>query len=95
MKTKFSLHGGFASHVNLKNDAFFKEILKDTQDNLKILLVYFAKEVDRIPVNRIEDIAQFEKNKGNKKISFEVADKKSFLKQLKSADIVYLHGGTT
>ncbi|MEK7179844.1 MAG: Type 1 glutamine amidotransferase-like domain-containing protein [Patescibacteria group bacterium] len=95
MATKFILHGGFANHINTYNDSFFKEILKDTQNNPKVLLVYFAKELDRIVVNKKEDVGQFERNKENKNISFEVADEKSFVEQVKTADIVYLHGGNT
>lgn len=95
MKTKFILHGGMASHLNSENDAFFKEILKNAPDSPKILLVYFAKEEDRIPINKAEDIAQFSKNKGGKNPSYEIADKESFTKQLEKVDVVYLHGGAT
>ncbi len=95
MKTKYILHGGMAHHTNLENDAFFQEILKDTPTNPKILLVYFAKELDRIPINKAEDIAQFQKNKGNKHLSFKVAEEQSFPKQVQRSDIVYLHGGAT
>lgn len=95
MTTKFILHGGFAGHVNEQNDSFFREILKDTPDKLKVLLVYFAKEIDRVPVSEKEDIVQFERNKENKDIFFQVADEKSFAEQVKSADIIYFHGGNT
>ncbi len=95
MKTKFILHGGFASHPNSENDAFFREILKDVPDSTKVLLVYFAKEIDRIPTSKAEDIAQFEKNKGYKNLLFETADEESFPEQIVGADVVYLHGGAT
>lgn len=95
MTTKFIIHGGFAGHVNDQNDAFFREILKDTSDNPKVLLVYFAKELDRIPVNKEEDRVQFGRNRGSKSISFQVADEKYFSEQVKDVDIVYLHGGNT
>jgi len=95
MATKFIIHGGFAGHVNDQNDAFFKEILQDTSDNPKVLLVYFAKELDRIPVNKEEDLVQFGRNKGSKSISLQVADEGSFVEQVKDADVIYLHGGNT
>ena len=95
MATKFIIHGGFAGHINDQNDSFFKEMLKDTPDNPKVLLVYFAKELDRIPVNKEEDFVQFERNKRNKNISFQVADEKFFVEQIKVADVIYLHGGNT
>ncbi len=93
MKTKYILHGGFASHINSDNDAFFKEILKDAPKDAKILLVYFAKELDRIPINKAEDISQFEKNNDEGTLVFDVAEEDDFLEQISSADIIYLHGG--
>jgi peptidase E len=95
MKTKFILHGGFTPKSIQENDPFFKEILKSAPDNSKILLVYFAKELDRITSNKQEDILQFEKNKGNKVLSFEIANKNIFLEQIKKSDVIYLHGGST
>ncbi len=93
MQTKFILHGGFTPKTVQEDDAFFKEILKDAPQNPKILLVYFAKEEDRVAKNREEDIAQFEKNRGNKTISFETANEKEFSDQIARSDVIYLHGG--
>lgn len=95
MATKYILHGGFAGHSNEENDKFYEEILTDTQDKLNVLLVYFAKEDDRIPVNKAEDVAHFEGNKENKELTYEVATEKEFSEQVKRADIIHLHGGTT
>ncbi len=95
MKTKFILHGGFTPKSIQENDPFFKEILKSVPDDCKILLVYFAKELDRIASNKQEDVLQFEKNKGDKRLSFEVADENIFLEQIKKSDVIYLHGGST
>lgn len=52
MKTKFILHGGFAKGEKQENDAFFKEILSTAPEEVKILLVYFAKEPNRISKNK-------------------------------------------
>ncbi|MCK5022013.1 MAG: Type 1 glutamine amidotransferase-like domain-containing protein [Candidatus Pacebacteria bacterium] len=93
MKTKFILHGGFTFGEEQGNDEFTKEILKDAPEKAEILLVYFAKEKDRIPKNKEEDINQFNKNKGDKGLSFKVATEESFEDQIKEADIIYLHGG--
>ena len=93
MKTKFILHGGFTPGKKQENDDFFQEILKSSPEKAKILLVYFAKETDKIPANRDEDINQFNKNKHRKALSFDVANEETFLKQVVWADIVYLHGG--
>lgn len=95
MRTKFVLHGGFAPSQIPEDNVFYAEVLKGTGDNPRILLVYFAKEEDRIPKNRVEDIAQFEKNRGGKKLVFEVANEKGFAEQVRRSDIVYFHGGRT
>lgn len=95
MKTKVILHGGYAGHQNSQNDAFFSEMLSDVSTTPKVLIVLFAKEPDRIPKNRDESIAQFERNKKEKNISYETASEDSFLQQLQWADVVYLHGGNT
>ncbi len=93
--TKYILHGGDAQIFNNENDLFFREILKDCPNNPKILLVYFAKEVDRIPKNKAEDVEHFEKNKESKQLSFEIASEEYFLNQINNSDIVYIHGGST
>ena len=95
MKTKVLLHGGFAGHINTQNDVFFKEILKDVSNTTKVLLVLFAKSADKVSVNRDEDIAQFERNKGDKTISYQLADEESFVEQVKTSDAIYFHGGDT
>ena len=95
MKTKFILHGGYASRSNQKNDDFFKEILMDAPKNIKILLVYFAEDESDFSRAQEEDISQFEKNKGDKKLTFEIASTESFPQQIAQSDIIYLHGGKT
>lgn len=94
MQTKFILHGGFTPG-DYRSDEFTNEILKDTPESLKVLLVYFAKEQDRMAVNSAEDISQFNKHKGDKKLTFEIATESNLVEQVKEADIVYLHGGKT
>src|SRR3989344_6896921 len=93
MKTKFILHGGFAKGAEQENDAFFSEILKTAPNRAKVLLVYFAKDADRIADSKTEDVEQFNKNKGDRVLSFQVAGESSFPEQVREADIVYLGGG--
>ena len=93
MKTKFILHGGFNYGEKQENDAFFKEILSSAPNEAKVLLVYFAKEPDRIAKNQEEDVEQFNKNKGNKILFFETATEDLFSEQVKKSDVIYLHGG--
>lgn len=95
MSTKFILHGGFPNHINEKNDKFFQEILSVNKKQSKIILVYFAKDASRYEELRKKSISQFEKNKGEKELEFEIAKKEKFIEQVKEANIVYLHGGKT
>lgn len=92
-KTKYILHGGFRTGEKQVNDAFFSEILKTAPDPANILIVYFATENgDKyFP----EDQEQFNKNSGGKKLTFVKATKENFIGQTKSADIIYLHGGSS
>jgi peptidase E len=93
MKTTFILHGGFAVSDKQEDDLFFQEILRTAPQNTHVLLVYFASEASRIPIYEKSDIEQFEKNKGERVLSFEVARDELFLEQAQKADILYLHGG--
>lgn len=95
MKTKFVLHGGYAKGAKQEDDAFFSEILKNASKDAKILLVYFAESDDRVAERYADDLEQFNKNKGDKTLFFDVAIEWSFAEQAKRADIIYLHGGHT
>jgi peptidase E len=95
MPTKYTLHGGFASHINEQNDSFFKEILKDTPSTLTVLLVLFAKDTDEITASKDKDIAQFERNKESKTITYEVADEHILIEQISRANVIFIHGGNT
>ncbi len=95
MRTKFILSGGYAGRPNKENDKFFKEILNSEKDNLHVLLVYFAKPAEEYDRMTKEDRHQFNKNKGDKRLSFEIAAEGEFEEQVRKADIIYLHGGKT
>jgi len=95
MQTKYILHGGSAQHANSENDKFFKEILKDTGNAVKVLLVHFAGTSERAELNKEIDTAQFERVKGDKKLTFQIASEKTFYVQIAWADVVYFGGGTT
>lgn len=93
--TKFILHGGKAQKPDERNDSFFKEILKDTPNNISILLVHFAGEPEKIEINKERDISQFNRVKENKNITYKFATENDFLSQISSSDIIYFGGGTT
>ena len=96
MKTKFILHGGFTpGKTNEDNSKFYAEILKDAPEGAKVLLVCFAKDEERISPATTKVVTEFNKNKWQKEITFDIASEQSFLEQVKSADVVYFHGGKT
>lgn len=96
MISKFILYGGFdPENTEKNNDSFHSEILKNSPERSKILIVPFSKELDRIipTTKRVEK--EINKVKGNKVLAFEVATIDSFLDQIKIADVVYFQGGNT
>lgn len=96
MKTKFILHGGFTpGKKDEDNSKYYAEILRDTSEKVRILLVPFAKDDERIPDAEKKVMADFILEAGKKELIFESANKKSFLEQIESADVIYLHGGST
>lgn len=95
MKTKFVLHGGFASGKKQQDDAFFLEMLKDAPHDAKILLVYFAEPEEKVAMRTEQDKEEFNANKGSKELRFKVATEAAFKEDCAWADVVYLHGGKT
>ncbi|MCR4279696.1 MAG: Type 1 glutamine amidotransferase-like domain-containing protein [Candidatus Zambryskibacteria bacterium] len=95
MSTRFILQGGFPKDGKQENDAFFREILSTAPQEAKILLVLFSKEADRVEKNTKEDIEQFVKNGGGRRLTFEVATEDKFIEEIRNSDVVYLHGGNT
>ncbi len=93
MTTKFILHGGRAQELSIENDEFFREILKDLPNKPRILLVFFAKPKEEYPKLELEVISQFERNRKNKELSFEIASESNFEEQIKLSDVIYFRGG--
>ena len=96
MKTKFILHGGFTPGNKEENNSdFYKEILKDAPEKAKILIVPFAKDIERMPITTERVKGEFNQNRHQEKLDFEVANEESFIKQVESADIIYFQGGVS
>ncbi len=98
MSTKFVLHGGFDKERGpaQENDAFFAEMLKDTPEDVKILLVYFAVREEKVELRTGQDKGQLNKNNSAKKnLDFKVATAENFIEECGWADVIYLHGGET
>ncbi len=96
MSTKFILHGGFNKNkTDEDNHLFYSEILKNTSDTTKILLVPFAKDEDRI-IPATEKISkEFQNVSDGKILHITVATHDDFLNQLTNADVIYFHGGVS
>lgn len=92
IQTKFILHGG---GVKKEDPDFYTEILKDTPENAKILLIFFAKDKDRWAIAEERVKNEFNTVKENKNLSFEVAQESTFIEQMKSVDVVYISGGAS
>jgi peptidase E len=93
--TKYILHGGNAQTPNSENDLFYSEILKDTPNEVKILLVHFAGTTEKSEINKERDTSQFNRIKQDKILTFEIADESKFIDQIHNADVIYFGGGTT
>ena len=92
MLTKYILHGGNAQDVNDENQRFFQEILYAYYNHVNVLLVQFAAVSEKQEVYRERHVAQFERAKGSRTLSYEVSNEEKFDEQLKWADVVYLCG---
>ena len=88
MKTKFILYGGFnPADINSDNSEFSKEILREAPEGAKVLIVPFAKEVDRwIPTNERVS-TELHAAKWQQSIIIEGAVEENF--------IIYFQGGSS
>lgn len=93
--TKFVLHGGFNKEAGFIKDEFFQEMLKDSPENTKALLVYFAESDEKRPLRIEQGKNSFEKNKGPKNIEIKIASPDTFIDDCKWADIIFFSGGRT
>ena len=94
--TKYILHGGFhPGQTDEDNRDFFREILREAPEHAKVLLVPFAKNVDRVLPATTKISGEFEKNKWQQKIVIEVATEENFIQQVISADVIYFQGGVS
>lgn len=95
--TKYLLHGGETSRQSEDNNKFFFEMTKVDKSPVKILCVYFAREVEAWDKLFDQDQKCFSSVAPTKVLSFTRADKdfKIFEEQIKNADVIYMRGGVT
>jgi len=96
--TKYILHGGYLVRENSLNKNFFSEISKNLNDDDKVLMCCFAPS-EQSGLSEEEKFKRgkevFEKNITDKNLEYVFASHEDFIKQLKEADALYLHGGMT
>jgi len=95
MKTKVIVSGGYADEPNELNALFFQEILRDTADEITILLILFSKPDSEAGIKSKVVIQQFDRVKGNKKIHYVIANHDDLEQQISESDVVYVRGGFT
>jgi peptidase E len=93
--TKFVLHGGFDKNISYIKDEFFQQVLKDTPENIKIFLVFFAESDEYLELRIKQCKDKFENNKGSKNLEFKMATEENFLDGCIWADVIFLSGGRT
>lgn len=95
--TKYILHGGETGIINKHNEAFYREWVKDfNEDKIpSILLTYFSRPKEIWNKLKKSDKERFAKYTNNRKVNFIVASSgmEEFKKQLKEADVIYFRGG--
>jgi peptidase E len=93
--TKYILHGGFDKNISYIKDEFFQRTLKNTPDEVKIFLVFFAEFDEYLDLRVKQCKDQFENNKGTKKLEFKMATGENLLEGCAWADVIFLSGGHT
>jgi len=93
--TKFILHGGFTRKDNEQNRAFNKEVMQDVPDGGTVLLIYFASRSEDPAADFEYQAERFKEQSTGKDLEFVLATKEGLVDEVKRADAVYLHGGST
>jgi len=93
--TKYILHGGRTSTPSIHNTNFFKEMVKDLPEPVRILNVYFAISKEKWEELFEGDKKKFSSFNPDTEMEFTLAsdDIDTFINQIKSADTIYIRGG--
>jgi peptidase E len=93
--TKFILHGGFTRKENESNRSFFEELARDVPNSGVVLMVFFASREDD-PTSTFNELSSRIRQEANSKdLRFVLATQEGFVDEVKRADAIYLHGGST
>ncbi len=93
--TKFILHGGNTRNNIKDNDLFFLEMVKNIDNHINFLVVYFAQEEEKWGAMFEEFKTRIKILCPKKNITFVLANKeqKVLISQIKKADVIYFTGG--
>jgi len=91
--TKYILHGGNTTDINEDNNSFFRAMTEKLEGQVRVLLVYFAREEEITDEFINEDKRRFLENSENKELVFEVAEQEKLVKQIRESQVIYIRGG--
>lgn len=91
--TKFILHGGRTHIRSTNNELFFKEILKDLDSPISILLVYFATPQEKWNNLYDEDTSRFQEISEGRTLQFTIARPELISDQIPLHTVIYIRGG--
>jgi len=94
--TKYILHGGYISNPSESNKQFFAEMVKDSDNQVTILCVYFAREKQEWSQLFEQDKKLFlERAKFKQPPKFILAqdNPEKFIQQIRDSDTIYMRGG--
>ncbi|MBL7155176.1 MAG: Type 1 glutamine amidotransferase-like domain-containing protein [Candidatus Portnoybacteria bacterium] len=93
--TKYVLHGGATSLPSVHNKNFFREMVKELPQPVKILTVYFANAKEKWSELFEDDKKKFSSFNPETKMEFAIAgdDIETLVNQISSNDVIYIRGG--
>lgn len=95
MTSKYILIGGYVRNAPDGGKAFCEELIKGFSEPVKILVCLFAEEDVAVwPEKFQRDHELFDQMLHDKKLDLQLAQRETFVEQIKWADAIYLRGGS-
>ncbi len=92
--TKYILHGGATKLKTEDNKLYFQEMLHGLK-NPKILMIYFARELDAYDESFKTDAEMFDWADTGESYTLTMATEEAFIEQAQESDVLYFAGGTS
>lgn len=93
--TKFILVGGYPQKASDGGKSFCEELTKGLAEPIKILDCLFARAEENWEKAYGQDKEFFSANLPGKQVQVVLAQKETFVKQIREADAIYVRGGAT